>query len=324
MANPAIINASELDYDAYTDQQRDSYSELLAKRGVPESTLTPDFFRWKYNPPDGPARLCLVADGGNIISSTAFVPSGITCEGIGVTAWHAVDAATRRDFRGKGYFYSCIRAFFETLGPNEIFYGFPNASSLPTYRKIGVVERLTVRTWVHSIGLSQGRKNPGIVRVKRFDERLDKFFEGLSCGGNVTIMRGSERLNWRYADHPINNYDLFIYDLNDVIEGCAVTRIAKVRGRPKAMIMELWSSGPESRREILRSLGSRMRASGQRMIFMMDSGISAVAGIREGYVPVPQFLLPKRQVLILYAPATAKHDLFERNWRMQIGDWDVF
>ena len=83
------------------------------------------------------------------------------------------------------------------------------------------------------------RGGDGIVtEVLRFDERFDRFWEERRNDHEIMVVRDSEYLNWRYADHPMGRYRILASFSGDRVRGFIVltTAVDEVR---RGFIMDL-------------------------------------------------------------------------------------
>jgi hypothetical protein len=143
-----ILDAADIDYAAYADFQKRAYRDLLARRGASDAHMTPEYYRWKYHPPDGAARVAQVVESGRTLSSSAMLPLRLSFERRSTIGWHCLDVGTVPEARGKGLFLATLRSLIETVGRDELFFAFPNEASIVSFLKLGCTENGILPTWV--------------------------------------------------------------------------------------------------------------------------------------------------------------------------------
>ncbi len=204
-----VIEASALDVEAYCRLQRAAFAELLAQRGVSDDFITPEFFRWKYRPPTGDARVAIVREGDRIVASNAMYPVTIHSRSSWLRGWQSCDTATAPENRRQGHFSTCLRALVPALGEDEVFFGFPNQSSMRGFLKLGWTENALVTTWVTPLPVPSQGSTGRVSEVARFDAGVDDLRDRLGAEASAILDRGAAYLNWRYTAHPFARYSLF-------------------------------------------------------------------------------------------------------------------
>ncbi len=318
-----IIEADELDYNAYSSFQKEAYRDLLLARGISDGFMSPEFYRWKYTTPFGKARIAQVVEGEKVVSSSAMVPCKIWDGEAQCKGWQCLDVATLPEVRKKGYFFATLKELVNSVVFGEIFYAFPNEKSIPSFLKLHCSENVLLTTWVNPLSLIVRRKCDEIIEISSFDSSYDFFTKKLTANGPM-LDRSSAYLNWRYLQHPNNTYNLFAYMHNGVCSGLAVARKAHVLNRDIVLVMELLAVDGAASLRILRHLAAWTIDQKKVIMVMMNSSFASGLGVRVGFFSVPAFLLPKRQVLVVYAPDSLGQNLIKKNWNIQTGDWDVF
>lgn len=323
MTRIEVVEASNLDYEAYSRFQKEAFWDLLARSGVSDSFMTSEFYRWKYHTPIGDGRIARVLEGSEVISSSAMTPLRI-CDGdTSVIGWQCLDVATIPRARRKGHFFSTLKTLIGSLDSNEIFFGFPNSSAIPAFIKFGFLENVLLTTWVNPFAFVSKRASNKIREVECFGPEEDILAKKLRESGPF-LDHSLDYLNWRYLNHPNNEYTFFVHEHGDSHTGFAVVRKAHVMDRDIVLVMELWGLNRLVEVRLLRHIAAWSIAQGQRMIVMMNAGISLGEGLSAAFLPVPSFLLSKRQVLVVYAIGRKAESVIKKRWKVQTGDWDVF
>jgi len=66
-----------------------------------------------------------------------------------------------------------------------------------------------------------------LVKIKEFDDKIHSFWEKVKHKYPITINRSKKFLNWRYSNHPMLKYELYLYIENSKIKGYIIFRIEK-------------------------------------------------------------------------------------------------
>ncbi len=324
MVSVEVLDPNSLDYEAYSNLQKEAFSELLSRSSVCDAFMTPQYYQWKYRPPEGSAKVAVVLESGRIVAANGMFPLRIRYRDFSIRGWQSCDTATLPGARGKGYFMRCLKALEKELGAKEIFFGFPNQNSLSGFIKLGWRERGVVTTWVNPFPFKGRRASVNITEVDRFDHRQDSLAEQFTHLDGPMLDRGSAYMNWRYHDHPIYKYASFVYQNDGNWQGFAVARRVQAMRRDAALIMELWGLCPEVSRSLQRHVVGWAREQGLKMVVLLDNSLAPGNALRVGFFPIPSQFLPKRLRLMGYATGGEAETIMERKWRVQAGDWDTF
>jgi hypothetical protein len=324
MSEPAIAiqHASELDYPAYAAFQREAYRDLLVRTKATTAHMTPEQYRWKYNPPEGPARIARVVQGEETLSSSAIQPLRVTFEGRSVIGWQCMDVATLPQARRKGLLLATLRALMETIPSDDLVFGFPNAGSIAAFLKLEWVENVILTTRINPLVRLVKKRDARVERVEKFDSEHD-VFEQRATIESPCVDRRPDYLNWRYTFHPTAKYASFVYRTSRC-EGICVVRQARVMDRDLALVMEIFGSTPGVQTALLSHAADWAHSAGLPMMALMSTSLPLSTSVRSLLVPVPHFLLPKRQVLVVHGSGELPASLMKKRWELRTGDWDVF
>ena len=70
-----LTDPRDLDYNAFATLQRSAYTIMLSSFQVSCEYMTPAFYRWKFNPPSGPAKIALVFENKRMVSTNTLIPT---------------------------------------------------------------------------------------------------------------------------------------------------------------------------------------------------------------------------------------------------------
>jgi hypothetical protein len=320
-----ILESHQIDYENFAGFQKVAFAKRLEELNYSDSYLNADFFRWKYNPPAGHAKIAILRKGTELISTTSLVPIDIIFEGEKVRGWQLCDAATHPKAMGRGYHRKTEKELINALGMREIVFVFPNHSTIQSLIDNNFILKETIRTWFKPVSCNFHHSNNNVTQIDFSQSNIDKIFSH-SHGKNETgIYRSAEYMNWRYSRHPINTYASFVYSHGDRTNGFATIRSVRALGREMVALMEFWGDDRGVRSALLQNIKEWMYKNQNSRLIFQDNRMSAMDGIGFGFLPVPSIILPKKQVLMLYAkPEEFKMRILKSAWHIQWGDWDGF
>lgn len=140
------------------------------------------------------------------------------------------NAMVDSEYRGQGLFIYLAKSLYNKLSEKgfTFFYGYPNEKySCGLYNKklswdFCEKKSILIKA-IHNTDISITNSNLSIEKIERFPESLDDFTRKEKDG--IFTVRTSEYLNWRYTDHYLNDYDLYIiYNKEDSITGYFVLK----------------------------------------------------------------------------------------------------
>ena len=317
-----LVDAKHLDYDAFTKLQREAYAELLTNLKVSNEYMNPGFFKWKFNPPAGPAKIVLVKERKQIVSTNAMIPIKLRFGKQIIQGWQATDAATLVKSRRKGYSSGCLKTLLKSLKTDEVIYIFPNKTSIGYTYSMDFENKGVIKTWVKNARSSKNISE-NVIEISKFGKEQDKLAERLADPNKVMISRTADYLNWRYSNHPMYKYSLFVYQEKNEYLGFSVVRDMQAMGQKVAVITELWGLTPEIKKALVDKIEQWTVEKNIKRIILQDSNQSIIKGMGMRFIPAPSFLLPKKQVLIVYrTTGKVSEKVSKNNWWIQFGDWD--
>jgi len=320
-----VLLPHELDFEEYTRMQRESFAELIRRSGVSDSYLTPEYFRWKYNPPAGPARIAVAFEDGAMVGSNAMYPMILTGGGAAVKGWQACDTATIPRCRGRGHIIGCLKALEGEVGPGEIFFGFPNNAVRGVYAKLlRWEERAYIPAFVKPVLVSLGRTDRSVREVPAFDNGQDDLARRLSARGRSMVSKDRAYLEWRYHRHPAFSYQAFVLRKDGASRGFLVVRRDVIKGKQVALVMERWGLDAKVERKLLAGAQAWCRKHKIRYLALLDNALTRGSAFRQGLFPLPGFLLSKQQMFMGKDHGGVSRSVFQGEWHIQLGDWDVF
>lgn len=327
MDQVSVVGPDELDFDEYTRLQRESYAEMLTGTGL-DAHLRPDFFAWKYGTSAGAARVAVVRSAGSLVAANAMFPMCVSDGTTRTVVWQSCDTATHPSARGRGLFAACLRALHESLPPETVFFGFPNASSLRGFVNLGWTVHADVDTFARPVVAAAADTAAATTTrpLRPRDATVDALADA-ACREAPAVRKDAAYLARRYLEHPVHRYDALVLDGDGPsapARGVVVLRLATIQAREVAIVMDVVAGDAAETRRLLGLAAAWGAARGARMAVAMGTTLSAFDALRAGFVRVPGFALPKRQVLMGAANGPAATALWQRRWNVQLGDWDAF
>jgi len=322
---PELIEADAINYEEFARSQREAFARLLQEMGASDSHMVPSYYRWKYHPPTGKARIAVIYEGEEILASVAMMPLTMRYNNSSIRAWQFVDTATVPKAGGKGYFKSTGAALINAVPEDELSFGFPNKNVTKGWTRLGWEYKQLITTWVCPGSVLFQWEDSRAEQIGRFDERQDAFVADFKLDKYCMVERSSAYMNWRYIDHPLHEYTAYsLVDAGEVV-GTVVACVAKVMNRRVMLVLDLLGTKPRHERALLRRLCSTAAEKGCAIVAHLDNACSAISMASCGFLPVWSRLLPKEQV-VMGKPGGGRQaqSVFEKEWRMQLGDWDVF
>ncbi|MBW1880478.1 MAG: GNAT family N-acetyltransferase, partial [Deltaproteobacteria bacterium] len=267
-----LLDADDLDYEAFAALQREAFAEVIERAGSTADWMTPELYRWKYHPPAGNALIAVVYEGDDLVAANAMFPLEIRHGGDAVRGWQSCDTATAPRGRGQGYFVGCLHTLGEALQPEEIFFGFPNHNSMRGFEKVGWTSRGLVTTWVNPLSLLGRGPTAEIQPAEGFAAEYDALADQLASSGKVHVARSAAYLDWRYTRHPTHRYQTFACRDEQGLAGFVVARTARAMNRDVSVVMDLWGSRPGVERRLLRRVSAWARQQRTRTLVLLDTG----------------------------------------------------
>lgn len=318
-----VFSVQDLDLEEYSRLQREAFREILARSGISDSYMNPEFFRWKYAPPAGSGKIAVAFEGNTMVAANAMLPLKIRRGTTTVLGWQSCDTATVPKARGKGYFMKCLNALEAQIERDQIFFGFPNKNSKRGFIRLGWKELQIVPTFIKPFSLFAMKEDPLIEEIDMFDQSQNALAEQLTQSSSTMIYRDAAYLNWRYH-HPVYQYSSFVLRKQGICNGFLVLRTATIMGRRFALIMEIWGTGQRNERQLFSHAKRWALKKKTHHIALIGNRIGPLAGFASGYFLIPSFALPKQQVLMGSAKDAEVNAVMSSPWIVQTGDWDGF
>ena len=182
-----------------------------------------------------------------------------------ILAAQSLDTLTDFESRGKGYFIKCAASNYKLIQDHgvDFIFGFPNKNSFGGFTsKLGwrsldpvpfLFLPLNFNYFIHKIFFLKIIKFPNfffrkkinvdseviIRKVKYFTIEYDSLWNKFSKNIQISVVRDSEYLNWRYIDNPNEQYLIYSAAYDDILAGFIVINIKNKHGGKIGYVMEL-------------------------------------------------------------------------------------
>ncbi|MHC5209331.1 MAG: GNAT family N-acetyltransferase [Planctomycetota bacterium] len=319
-----------------------------------------DTFAWKYERnPDGPAISRVATDPrGQIVGGYSYMPRRFLADGRPVTLMQASDAMTDPDWRGKGIFTGLDDIVCEAAGAAgmPLVWAYSGRLSLKGFlrngwRLIGHAALVRRRYAARRSLLRLGRIGPfaalaaplldvvtgardrarlplqraaDLVRIERFDTRVDALFEACAPRQGLVGVRSAAWLNWRYVDTPSRRQECFALMRGEALAGYLVAEC--VDGN--AYLVDHLAADEEARAALLFAFTALGRQRGMEeasaLLFTHNPALAPL--LRQGW-RAPGKRRPFRDIFPFIVRAcrtdAAEQDFTMTRWHLADGDRDA-
>jgi hypothetical protein len=257
-----------------------------------------------------------------MVATNAMFPLELRKGKMRFSGWQSCDTATLPEARGKGYFSKCIEALGHSLGEGELFWGFPNEQSKKGFLKQGWIANSTIPLYIRPQFLFSHSK--GILRIDQFDSRHSRLLGEIHSERVIQLSKNIEYLNWRYRQHPVHHYEIFQSGPEDLPSGLLVVREITRKGTRFLLLMEILGIDHPTISTLARAAAHLALQKGIHYVMFMGNVIAPSQFLGSGFIRIPNWLLPKRQVLMGQTIGDTRNPAFTQKWAIQTGDWDGF
>lgn len=318
----STTDIDHIDIEQYCILQQKSFAEVFAESQIDHSYLDPSFFKWKYNTPNGKARIAFAVENNEMLASVAMYPVVFTNGQELSKGWHFVEAATLPKARGRGLFKACMQELMDSLTNDEVIYVFPNKSSLHGTEKIGFQQHTQIPFYGKIVFRKLKNNQTEFSPSCHFSLKQDSYAKALAIKNKVMIYRDAAYMNWRYNNHPYASYYSHSAIHHEQVTGNIVVRSVKFKQRKYLLLMEFHSLNKKAEQELLIFLRKVAFIENCFLAGLFSNDESQTNFLATGMIKVPSLLLPKKQMLMTYKKGgiALKNDI----WFCQTGDWDAF
>lgn len=279
-----------------------------------------------------------------------------------INAGMNVDVMTHPQFQRMGIFSTLVKKSYQKLKDLNIkvVYTFPNELSFPGYVKsIKWVKVSSIPLLVKPIRtknlLAQYIKNStlcsilspfvnlgfsiifhsrtiessnlSIKKIERFNSDFDSLWKEVSSRFNISVVRDSEFLNWRYVDRPGYHYEIFSAYEDEKLVGYVVNRIDEIFGVNLGIITDIIATKDDAARFLIQKACEDLQKSPIDVIgCLMLENYSYYQNLKElGFRKIPKRYSPKQFHFVakIDEEILSAEDYMEKNWFITFGDIDI-
>jgi len=222
---------------------------------VMNKPFPPSVWKWKYREnPAGEPLVFVVEHEGRIVVHLCELPVRMMIDGREHVVYQGVDAMTHPDYRDGGLFRRSHHGSLAHV--KTVHYGATRKKLVPMYEH--TVEGISYITKVESrekplVGKGiKGRLNSIIKRqdvkhragsdispISSFGKEFDGLWKQNLEKSRVMVVRDRRYLNWRFAQKPGSEYEIFKAQIDETVKGYIVLKVQD----GKAYVMDLLTSG---------------------------------------------------------------------------------
>jgi hypothetical protein len=178
------------------------------------------FWKWRFlDNPVNKVMIKLMWDEDLLVGHYAASPVNLICEGNEILTALSMTTMTHPDYAGKGIFSQLAEELYRTEFENTeltAVWGYPNNNSHYAFLKNLQWSNLeAVPTFSLNVQKIQKITSARIKQVESFTEKQVLASKQVSEGYSVKLDKSLEYLEWRYSNHPENNYQLFECEIGD-------------------------------------------------------------------------------------------------------------
>ena len=202
------------------------------------------YWEWKFETnPHGDALIWVGEDDGRIAGCYIWNPVRIRLGAKAIRGAQSVDAATHKDYRGRGLFTDLARTAAEDVAESDLalVYAFPVEAASRGQVRIGFEARWTVTPLAPSATDGPIRRRAddfALDRSASFDSEFDAFTPQ-ERDGELSVDRDPDYLRWRYDQHPTREYDTLVCHREGELCGYCVLSIESEKRMGRGFILDL-------------------------------------------------------------------------------------
>lgn len=243
-------------------------------RDVFNVELGVDYWRWKYyENPLGEHSMYVALDGERIVGEVGAILCRCKVGAEEMLASQIVDIVIRRDYQKGGPFFDLVKLAREDLIRKSVSFSYAVtikktykiSTRLLGYKALTPIKRFVkvidpspyLKTKMGALGSVIGgagkvamkmshyghlkeSKQIEIKEITSFDEKFDELWERESRNYEITTVRRSIYLNWRYIDSFLADYKVFAACTDNVINGFMVLSSDAKDGTRKGRIVDIF------------------------------------------------------------------------------------
>ncbi len=229
----------------YEDRDWPAFKQMVQRMYGPKYIFNNKrFVDWQHRHNGSPSSLFLIDLGGKLKGVLGTIPVSLNFQGRDLFSWCYANLRVDPELRKVGLGVALIE---HAKAPDKLVYGMGHSDEMTSvYRNLGWRSNVLLKRYLHVLNpehveriktddtpLETSRRPLAVAfpegschQVRFFDESTDAFWQNVRSKYPITLNRYSSYLNWRYADHPLIPYQIFVSkNSSGDIEGYLVLRV---------------------------------------------------------------------------------------------------
>lgn len=311
----SVLTGNEIDFEKLSNLLLSSFlspddSELQNQEKM--KAMSTEFLRHKYTEGLQNAKLAVAIIGDEYVACNGMVYVKLKMAGKIVDGWMSCDTATHPNFRGQGLFRKCIESLRDSLPKESVFFGYPNANSIETFKKFGWQVKHDYRI---KVGLAIIKPSKSYGRVVANFQEFDCIFKN-----QVGVLKDARYLDWRYSSKRSNYVRSVSLDKTFFI----VARKVTINKISFLLVLEFLTEGEDG---FTKGVSEIYRIAWEQKCIFIISSFSKY-GQKSFWLRfqfnLPVRLFPRKISLMGSAKGQTALEIWDSNWDLALGDWDVF
>lgn len=204
----------DLSDSTQSSEYLDLWRSCFGDKGGPKSKTLNEWCTW-YNLdcPSGKNKVYAIRDSNSkkIVSAYGLLPMVCVYKGIEYRAALCSNVMTHPDWGGRGLFTKMGKYAIadDKKSGTKFQVGIPNTNAIKGHMKVGW-QRYPNIQFYEKTEFDVGNSLPVYKKINQFHPNMDAKIEGFHKKYQFYVKKNNRFLNWRYIDHPYNDYDVFI------------------------------------------------------------------------------------------------------------------
>jgi hypothetical protein len=201
--------------DVIDDKSRDDYLDLWRACFGNKPKCNNEWFNWlNLEGPYGKNNSYVIRDEetNKMIAGYGLLPMSVVHNGKEHKTTLCTNVMTHPDFGKRGLFTTIGKQALinEAAGGVTIQVGIPNDNAIAGHMKVGWQRLPNLSFFQNNTTPYENKTDIKFHKVKSFVKGFDSLLDKFNEKYDFYFKKNSDFLNWRYVNHPYNNYDCWI------------------------------------------------------------------------------------------------------------------
>lgn len=182
--------------------------------------MLPKIWRWKFlENPYGLRMLVTIDQFGKVVVAYGGIPYRAIWNGEEIEIVHLMDVMSHPQVRKSGLFIHTVNAFIQSMcgaGKAVMLYGFPGKYHFDIGNKYLEYKRLGDFCYMNAniAEIHFSHMQGSLILISNPSEFHDFDWKRALSDYRITILRSQSFLEWRFFNHPSNQYSIYLYKDN--------------------------------------------------------------------------------------------------------------